>query len=220
MDALLWLLAFSLAVACAFVSSSIAARKHRNPALFFVLGLVLSLIGVVIAKFLPARAPAGSCPVSCPRCNAVTNVPDGQSEFQCWQCQLESPVPDRPPISINLDDRRYKLAKVAVAVITCALVAVFFVITFQKSAADMDDAQDTILMICFRDKNGPYIGANSRPAVEACEQEHDAFSGGPRWRELKQNIQDWDACITEARAQMASGNFAKFDECDEISNRE
>jgi hypothetical protein len=218
MNAGLWLLVVALAVACAFVASSIAARKHRNPAVFFVLGLVLSLMGVAIAKVLPSRAPAGSRPIKCPRCNAVTNVPDGQSEFQCWQCQLESPVPDRPQSSFNLDDRRYKFAKVAVAVISCALVVVFFVSAFQSS--DLDDNQDTMLMVCFRDKNGPYIGANSRPAVEACEREHEAYSGGPRWRELKQNVEDWDVCIAEARAQMARGNWAKFDECDEISNRQ
>lgn len=40
-----------------------------------------------------------------------------------------------------------------------------------------------------------------------------------RWRALRANLDDYQKCITEARAQMAAGNFAKFDECTEISNR-
>jgi hypothetical protein len=53
MEALFWLLMVALAVACAFVAATIAARKHRPPVAFFILGLATSIVGVIIARFVP-----------------------------------------------------------------------------------------------------------------------------------------------------------------------
>lgn len=219
-QALFWLLWVALAVTSGFVAATMAARKHRSPVAFFVLGSLTSIIAVIVARFVPSRAPQGSRPVTCPRCNAVTNVADDRSEFECWQCKQQSPVPQPPPSQLALDPTRFKYAKTALTVLLLATVAVFLTIQFRESARQMDDAQDTILMICFREENGSYaLGSNSREAIAECEKEHDAFEGGPRWRAMKANLDDWEKCITEARAQMATGNSSKFDECDEISDR-
>lgn len=220
MQGLFWLLAVALAVSCAFVAATMAARKHRPAVAFFVLGLATSIVGVVIARFVPSKAPTGSRPVRCPRCNAVTNVPDDQADFECWQCKHESPVPQQHPSALALDETRYKYAKIATTVLLVATAVVFVTIQAHESNRRMDDAQDTFLMICFREENGGYsLGESSRAAITTCEKKYDSFDGGPRWRTLKANLEDYQKCITEARAQMASGSFAKFDECTEISNR-
>jgi hypothetical protein len=125
MQSLFWLLAVALPVACAFVAATMAARKHRSPAAFFVLGLVTSIVGVIIARFVPAKAPAGSRLVSCPRCSAVTNVPDGCTEFECRQCKLQSPVLQPHPSLLALDETRYTYAKYAMIVLLIAIAAVF-----------------------------------------------------------------------------------------------
>lgn len=201
-------------------------RNHRRPQAPPNRGVLhpgprdASIVGVIIARFIPSTAPAASRPVPCPRCNAVSNVPDDQTEFECWQCKQRSPVPQSPPSPLALDEPRYKYAKIATAALLVATAAVFLTIQFRESSRRMDDAQDTFLTICFREENGGYtLGETSRAAIATCEKKYDSFDGGPRWRTLKTNLDDYEKCITEARAQMASGNFAKFEECTAISNR-
>jgi hypothetical protein len=78
---------------------------------------------------------------------------------------------------------------------------------------------------CFGDENGGYLNASyslgdkSRAAITKCEQKYDSFRGGPRWQELKRNLDDYEKCMTEARTLWASGNSAKYNECTEISKR-
>lgn len=61
----------------------------------FVLGAVLGVIGVIILIVqrpnLP-EPPPGMRAVRCARCNAVQNIPHGQTTFECWQCKLVSNV--------------------------------------------------------------------------------------------------------------------------------
>jgi hypothetical protein len=59
------------------------------------LGALLGVIGVIIVIVqrpnLP-KPPPGMRAVQCPRCNAMQNIPDGQTTFECWQCKLVSNV--------------------------------------------------------------------------------------------------------------------------------
>jgi hypothetical protein len=61
---------------------------------------VLGLIGIVIVGVLPKAAPKpppGMRAVQCLRCNALQNVPDSQTTFECWQCKLVSNVDESVP---------------------------------------------------------------------------------------------------------------------------
>jgi hypothetical protein len=52
---------------------------------FFVLGLLLGLVGVLIAYLTPL-APARMRSVRCPRCDARQNVELDEIEYSCWRC--------------------------------------------------------------------------------------------------------------------------------------
>lgn len=79
---------------CAVTAAGIAIRKGRSGLGFFLLGLLLGLIGVIIAAVINGEMPPpkGSRATSCPRCNARQNIERGQDEFECWQCGIEVPV--------------------------------------------------------------------------------------------------------------------------------
>ncbi|MFL0289325.1 hypothetical protein ACJH6H_29320 [Mycobacterium sp. SMC-21] len=83
-------------VLCGIASAVIAGSKNRSRLGWFVLGLLLGVIGLVIIAVLPRQAPLaplGMRSVSCVRCNAVQNVPKSDAEFECWQCKLTNEVP-------------------------------------------------------------------------------------------------------------------------------
>jgi hypothetical protein len=79
-------------IVCGVVAGTIAHRKQRGFAAFFVLGLLLSIFGILWAILIPAGAPAGMRSVTCRRCNTRQNIPASDSEFLCWQCKLENTV--------------------------------------------------------------------------------------------------------------------------------
>jgi len=41
---------------------------------------------------LPRATLIAAAIAMCPRCNAVQNIPDAQTAFECWQCKLVSNV--------------------------------------------------------------------------------------------------------------------------------
>jgi len=76
-------------VLCGIIASNIAKKKNRSYGGFFVLGLFLGVIGIVIAALVAPgtpRPPPGTRAVTCARCNAVQNVRVDAPEFECWQC--------------------------------------------------------------------------------------------------------------------------------------
>jgi len=84
-----------LAVLCAGIGAMITSGKNRGAFLGFILGLLLSLIGVVIALLLSAgvpRPPKGMRAVRCARCNTIQNIPESATTCECWQCKLEMRV--------------------------------------------------------------------------------------------------------------------------------
>jgi hypothetical protein len=80
---------------CGAIAAAIGQKRNFNLAHSFVLGALLGVIGVIIVIVqrpnLP-KPPPGMRAVQCPRCNAMQNIPDGQTTFECWQCKLVSNV--------------------------------------------------------------------------------------------------------------------------------
>jgi hypothetical protein len=80
---------------CGAIAAAIGQKKNFNVAHSFVPGALLGVIGVIIVIVqrpnLP-KPPPGMRAVQCPRCNAMQNIPDGQTTFECWQCKLVSNV--------------------------------------------------------------------------------------------------------------------------------
>lgn len=92
------------------IAQAIARGKNRNQSAWFALGVVFVGFVLVVALLpkLPAPAPDGMQAESCPRCNAVQNVPAGVPSYTCWRCQEahliggaerlpEMPRPYEPP---------------------------------------------------------------------------------------------------------------------------
>jgi hypothetical protein len=79
---------------CGVVAAVVASAKNRNALGWLALG-VLFPPSVLIVAVLPKLqlVPLGMRAVTCPRCNAVQNIPDGQPTFECWQCKLVSNAP-------------------------------------------------------------------------------------------------------------------------------
>lgn len=78
----------------------IAQRKDNSAEGAFCWGFFLGLIGVLVvalAKPAPPPVPPGLVSVTCPRCNAVQNIPLGPKYFDCWQCHLKTAAPPLPP---------------------------------------------------------------------------------------------------------------------------
>ena len=90
-----------IAVICGAIAAVIAQKKNFNVGHAFLLGAVLGVIGIFIVAVqrpnLP-KPPPGMRAVRCPKCNAVQNIPHGQTTFECWQCKLVSNAagPDGP----------------------------------------------------------------------------------------------------------------------------
>jgi hypothetical protein len=79
---------------CGGIAAAIGSAKNRNVLGWFVLGALFapSVLIVAVLPKLPPRPPQGMRSVQCPRCNAVQNIPHGQSTFECWPCKLVSNV--------------------------------------------------------------------------------------------------------------------------------
>jgi hypothetical protein len=83
------------AIVCGIISMLIGQKKNFKMPESFLLGALLGIIGIVImlvrSPQLP-KAPAGMIAVKCSRCNAVSNVPLHQDQFECWQCKNSEPM--------------------------------------------------------------------------------------------------------------------------------
>jgi hypothetical protein len=80
---------------CGIVAGALAASKGRSFPGFFAIGLLLSVIGVVIAAVIgpgEPRPPKGWGAATCPRCNTRQNVQRPDTQFDCWQCGTVVPV--------------------------------------------------------------------------------------------------------------------------------
>jgi DNA-directed RNA polymerase subunit RPC12/RpoP len=81
---------------CGVIGAVITSSKNRGAGVGLVLGLLLGIIGLIIAACLSRQSPPppkGMLAVTCPRCNAVQNVPYGQPHYECWQCHINNPTP-------------------------------------------------------------------------------------------------------------------------------
>lgn len=71
------------------VSGAIAAGRGVQPAFaYFMIGLLLPLVGIIVAAVVQPSAPAGTMRVRCPRCGATTNVQKDAPGMRCWRCGL------------------------------------------------------------------------------------------------------------------------------------
>jgi Protein of unknown function (DUF732) len=79
---------------CGVIVAVIASAKNRNALGWLALGALFapSVLIVAVLPKLPPGPPEGMRSVQCPRCNAVQNIPHGQTTFECWQCKLVNNV--------------------------------------------------------------------------------------------------------------------------------
>jgi hypothetical protein len=79
---------------CGVIAAAIGSAKNRSALGWFMLGALFapSVLIVAVLPKLPPKPPEGMRSVQCPRCNAVQNIPDAQTTFECWQCTLVSNV--------------------------------------------------------------------------------------------------------------------------------
>ena len=79
---------------CGAIAAAIGSAKNRSALGWFLLGALFapSVLIVAVLPKLPPRPPLGMRSVQCPRCNAVQNIPHGQTMFECWQCKLVNNV--------------------------------------------------------------------------------------------------------------------------------
>ena len=78
---------------CGGIAAVIGSAKNHSILGSFLLGAFLGVIGIIIVAVQPKqppKPPPGMRVVQCPRCNAVQNIPDSQTTFECWQCRLAS----------------------------------------------------------------------------------------------------------------------------------
>ena len=81
----------------------IGRKKNIDPGTYWVMGIVLGLISVVILLFMKPglpKAPAGMRAVKCARCNTVQNVILGQGRVDlCFRCEAALPQPLQKPVA-------------------------------------------------------------------------------------------------------------------------
>ena len=90
-----------IGIVCGVITAQIASKRNRSVGGFFLLGLILGIIGIIVAVLVPSGeppAPAGMRAVTCPRCNARRNVDATESHHECWQCKLVSSAMSMGPL--------------------------------------------------------------------------------------------------------------------------
>jgi hypothetical protein len=75
-------------VGCMVAGGAITNSKNRGWGVGIAWGFFLGVIGLIGAACMrPASlVPPGMEAATCPRCNAVQNIPRGDSSFECWRC--------------------------------------------------------------------------------------------------------------------------------------
>ncbi|GAB4915501.1 hypothetical protein MAHJHV54_34700 [Mycobacterium avium subsp. hominissuis] len=82
---------------CGLIAAAIGHSKNRGILGSFLLGALLNVIGIVVVAMLPSgvpKAPPGLRAVRCQNCNAVQNIPEADTTFECWQCKRVNAAPD------------------------------------------------------------------------------------------------------------------------------
>lgn|GEM_PF-5173133 len=90
-----WVIVLAALVGCGYWAGDIARRKNRAPHLFYLLGFLLPVLGVVIAALVPPAVPASGpevVTVACPRCTGIQRAEAHARTFRCRQCGTISPV--------------------------------------------------------------------------------------------------------------------------------
>lgn len=77
---------FLIWIVCAVAAGAITNSKGRGWGIGLAWGGLLGVIGLIVVACMKPDAPPGMEAASCPRCNAVQNVPIGAPSFECWQC--------------------------------------------------------------------------------------------------------------------------------------
>lgn len=88
-------------VLCSVGSYLIGTSKGYDGFISALAGLVLGIFGILIMALVPKKVVSGAVDVlpagvemvtvTCKRCNAVQNIPNGFA-FKCWQCNYNDAV--------------------------------------------------------------------------------------------------------------------------------
>jgi hypothetical protein len=89
---------------CGTITAAIAQKRNLGDRggwfLFGALLFIVALPMVIFSKPGLPQAPPGMRAVKCPRCNAVQNVGEAQTTYECWQCKtVNTAVLPRPAAS-------------------------------------------------------------------------------------------------------------------------
>lgn len=93
-DEATWIAEFSrvlplaLVLGCGFIAMRIAQRKHQPPVWFFLIGLTLTVIGVLIAVVVKPGVPRGPAH-ACPTCGAAVGL---RVPHRGWEPPSEPPL--------------------------------------------------------------------------------------------------------------------------------
>ncbi len=82
------------AIVCAGLAGPMARNRGLDPTTWTIVCFLFGWIALIVLWIIPPRpaAPKGMVAATCPRCNAVQNVPQSDLFYECWQCHLSAPV--------------------------------------------------------------------------------------------------------------------------------